>query len=262
MSLYRRWLLDPWQRLNDEAAAERAANPGFDQRVLIALVACALILTFQHYYGDRPFFERHFPPDADDRFYSLKSYAWWSGSKLFGYFLIPVLILKISGARLRDYGLSFRGLRQHVWIYAALFAAILPVVVGASYTAAFRAQYPFYKLAARSWFDYFAWELIYGSSFFALEFFFRGFLLFTLKRTMGAYAIFVMIVPYCMIHFDKPVAEVCGAVFAGIILGTLSMVTRSIWCGVLIHLSVAWSMDALATAHTYGWPGDGRFIGF
>jgi len=72
----------------------------------------------------------------------------------------------------------------------------------------------------------------------------------------------VMIVPYCMIHFHKPVAEVCGAVFAGIVLGTLAMATRSIWCGVLIHLSVAWSMDALATAHTYGWPGSGRFIGF
>ena len=30
----------------------------------------------------------------------------------------------------------------------------------------------------------------------ALEFFFRGFLLFALKRAVGAYAIFVMIVPY------------------------------------------------------------------
>jgi hypothetical protein len=72
---------------------------------------------------------------------------------------------------------------------------------------------------------------------------------------MGAYAIFVMIVPYCMIHFHKPVAEVAGAIFAGIILGTLAMATRSIWFGVLIHVSVAVTMDLLAIAHTTGFPG-------
>jgi hypothetical protein len=77
---------------------------------------------------------------------------------------------------------------------------------------------------------------------------------------MGAYAIFVMAVPYCMIHFHKPIAEVVGAIFAGIVLGTLAMVTRSIWCGVLIHISVAWTMDALALAHTFGLPGSGRLI--
>ena len=98
---------------------------------------------------------------------------------------------------------------------------------------------------------------MYALSFVALEFFFRGFLLFTLERALGAYAIFVMIVPYCMIHFHKPVAEVAGAIFAGIVLGTLAMRTRSIWCGVLIHVSVAWTMDLLALAHTTGFPGSG-----
>src|SRR4029077_10260653 len=150
------------------------------------------------------------------------------------------------------------------WIYAALFAAILPVVIIASYSKPFLATYPFYKAAARSWTDFVAWELMYAASFVALEFFFRGFLLFTLERQMGAYAIFVMIVPYCMIHFHKPVAEVCGAVFAGIVLGTLAMATRSIWCGVLIHISVAWSMDLLVLLHTIGLPGSaqaGRLVG-
>ena len=147
-------------------------------------------------------------------------------------------------ARLRP--VDARHVGKHVWIYVALFAAILPVVVVASYTRPFLATYPFYKYAPRSWTDFFAWELMYGASFLALEFFFRGFLLVHAQAQMGAYAIFVMIVPYCMIHFHKPVAEVCGAIFAGIVLGTLAMATRSIWCGVLIHVSVAWTMDCLA----------------
>ena len=85
--------------------------------------------------------------------------------------------------------------------------------------------------------------------------------MFGLKRALGSHAIFVMCVPYCMIHFHKPVQEVTGAIFAGIILGTLALRTRSIWCGVLIHVSVAWTMDLLALSHTTGFPGSGRFVG-
>jgi membrane protease YdiL (CAAX protease family) len=55
-------------------------------------------------------------------------------------------------------------------------------------------------------------------------------------------------VPYCMIHYGKPMTETIGAIFAGVILGTLAMRTRSIWGGVLIHVGVAWTMDLLAIA--------------
>ena len=48
-----------------------------------------------------------------------------------------------------------------------------------------------------------------------------------------------MIVPYCMIHYGKPMPETLGAIVAGLILGTLAMRTRSIWGGVLIHIGVA-----------------------
>jgi membrane protease YdiL (CAAX protease family) len=56
----------------------------------------------------------------------------------------------------------------------------------------------------------------------------------------------VMIVPYCMIHYGKPMPETLGAIGAGLILGTLAMRTRSIWGGVLIHVGVATTMDVLA----------------
>jgi uncharacterized protein len=56
-------------------------------------------------------------------------------------------------------------------------------------------------------------------------------------------------VPYCMIHYGKPMTETLGAIGAGIILGTLAMRTRSIWGGVVIHVGVATMMDALAVSH-------------
>jgi uncharacterized protein len=259
----RRVFVETWEGINKRAADERARFPGFDTRVPLVLVLAAFVLVFQEYYGDRPNFDAYIGDYFQtSRYYALGGFAWWAGAKVVGYFVVPAIaVWGLLRGRLRDYGLSTRGMAKHVWIYAALFAAILPVVIIASYSKPFLATYPFYKAAARSWTDFVAWELMYAASFVALEFFFRGFLLFTLERQMGAYAIFVMIVPYCMIHFHKPVAEVCGAVFAGIVLGTLAMATRSIWCGVLIHISVAWTMDLLAMWHTTGFPGSGGFMG-
>src|SRR5262249_61756933 len=119
-------------------------------------------------------------------------------------------------------------------------------------TAEFGNYYPFYKHCSRSWVDFLAWEGMYVAQFFGLEIFFRGFWLSGLRKTMGSGAIFAMCVPYCMIHFGKPYFETCGAVIAGIALGSLAMRTKSIYSGVLVHVTVALSMDLLAL-HQKGW---------
>jgi membrane protease YdiL (CAAX protease family) len=166
---------------------------------------------------------------------------------VFGYMVIPMIVLAcLPGQRIRDYHVSLRGFFHHLWIYAALFALVLPAVIYASTTAAFRETYPFYRIANRSYTDLALWELLYAAQFLSLEFFFRGFVLHGLRRALGANAIFVMLVPYCMIHYGKPLPETLGAIGAGLILGTLAMRTRSIWGGVLIHVGVAASMDVLA----------------
>ena len=91
-----------------------------------------------------------------------------------------------------------------------------------------------------------AWELLYALQFVGLELFFRGFLLHSLRRRFAAYAILVMTVPYCMIHFGKPMPETFGAIGAGVVLGFMSLKTRSIWMGAALHIAVAWTMDAAA----------------
>jgi membrane protease YdiL (CAAX protease family) len=261
-----RVVLATWREIDARAAVSRAAsagaaNPGPDLRPLAVYVVAAFILLGQYYWGDRPTFESLFRAREKNPWFGLMSFGWWAGAKVVGYLLIPAVLVPLLGMRLRDVGLGVAGLRRHVWIYGALFVAILPLVVAASRTEAFAATYPFYKLAARSWTDFLVWEALYALSFLALEFFFRGFLLFTVERALGVHAIFVAVVPYCMIHFGKPALESAGAIVAGVVLGTLALATRSIWCGVLIHVSVAWTMDLLAMVRVYGWPGSGRLIG-
>ena len=63
-----------------------------------------------------------------------------------------------------------------------------------------------------------------------------------------------MAVPYCMIHYGKPYLEACGAIVAGIALGSLAMRTKSIYSGFLVHVTVALSMDLLAIAGGGGLP--------
>jgi hypothetical protein len=49
-----------------------------------------------------------------------------------------------------------------------------------------------------------------------------------------------------MIHYGKPNLESHGAVKAGIVLGSLSMKTKSVYSGFLLHISVAFGMDLLS----------------
>jgi membrane protease YdiL (CAAX protease family) len=75
-----------------------------------------------------------------------------------------------------------------------------------------------------------------------------------LRRAMGAGAIFVMAVPYCMIHFGKPYLEANGAIVAGVVLGSLAMRTRSIYAGFMVHITVAFCMDFLALYKRHALP--------
>ena len=147
---------------------------------------------------------------------------------------------------LLDMGLRGKGFFGHLWIYGLCLAVVVPAMLLVSAQPDFGTYYPFYKLSSRSWFDFICWESIYFCQFFALEMFFRGWILGALRRNFGAGAVFAMAVPYCMIHYGKPYLEANGAIVAGIVLGSLAMRTRSIYAGFLVHITVAFSMDFLS----------------
>lgn len=238
---------NPWKVIDDETPTPPPERRFFSPVVMVVLLTVAVSLTLQEYIGDRGTFNKWFPQHGKDQYYELKSFAWWAGWRVLGYMILPMLVIAaMPGQRIRDYYISPRGFFKHLPIYVVLFLLISPAVIAASGTKAFQHTYPFYKYANRSTFDLVAWEALYAAQFLALEFFFRGFMLQGLREKLGSNAIFVMIVPYCMIHYGKPLPETLGAIGAGVILGTLAMRTRSIWGGVVIHVAVAISMDVLA----------------
>lgn len=243
-----RWLAsistDQWRAIDAETDRTPVGNPHL--HVLVVMLATAISLTLQEYIGGADRYEQWFPYDGGE-YWELTSFVWWSGWRVIGYVVIPMIVIAcLPGERLRDYHISGRGFLRHLWIYGLMFLAFSPIVIVASLSSSFRETYPFYRMANRSQIDLWSWEVLYVIQFIALEFFFRGFLLQSLRRVMGANAIFVMMIPYCMIHYGKPMPETLGAIGAGLVLGTLAMRTRSIWGGVCIHVAVAISMDVLA----------------
>src|SRR5262249_22588368 len=110
----------------------------FDYRPLWVMVLVSLVLVFQEYYGDRPAFAALFPEADRSRWGTLGEFAWWSGAKLVGYFLVPAIACRASGMRLSDCGLGLGGATRHLGIYVLFFLVFVPVIVVASGTAAFQ----------------------------------------------------------------------------------------------------------------------------
>ncbi len=185
-----------------------------------------------------------------DNLYTLE---WWVFVSMTFYFVIPALFVKFVQKRnLSDIGLAFRLEKGFLKLLLQCIAIMLPLVYLMSLTAGFAAKYPFLKIYNGDPYlssSLLIWELIYFVQFFGLEFFFRGFLVHSLKPSLGAYSIFAMTVPYTMIHFQKPMPEAFAAIFAGIFLGWLSYKNGNIWMGLILHCTVAFSMDTLALFH-------------
>jgi membrane protease YdiL (CAAX protease family) len=271
----RRFFLETWRGIDERARTARAARKeaglGYDYRPLITFCTGALLLTAMEYCGMQEHFDAlvlwmveleiagtvdgiFFTELRHSEWYLLVAHAWWALWRVLGFLLLPMLIIKLSRGKISDQYCSTKGFRDHLWIYLLAFAVVFVCVIGVSFTEGFSSHYPFYEESHRSWFDLLTWEVLYILQFLGLEYFFRGWWLRSCESALGSHAIFAMIAPYVMIHFGKEWAETCGAIFAGVFLGTLAMRTRSIWGGFLVHCLVAVSMDIAALLQTTGLP--------
>lgn len=252
-----------FQEIEEEAATQNEHQPGAAKKLIGLVVLASLCMTVVKYFGPRyktklPFeavstlwpgaMDLHHTLFTNHDFSMLAKNAYWSLSILVFYGVLPYCYVRWvkPQASSVDLGLSTAGALQHWRIYLTFYLVMVVMMIFISDVEAFQKYYPFYKGAGKNLTHFFAWELIYLPTFLAVEFFFRGVLIFPFSKRFGAYSVLIPIMPYCMIHFGKPIQETLGAIAAGLLLGALALATRSIWLGVAIHVSVALTMDVLS----------------
>jgi len=177
---------------------------------------------------------------------------WWGGATAFGYLIPACIWLMARGEKIHvGMGWTRNGLGEHWPIYLIMAGVMVPALAFATHHEGFLHHYPFYRIpsAAPLWPRFFLWELIYTLQFFALESFFRGFVIGQLGKIVGGLAVPLAMVPYCMIHFGKPLPETLASIVAGLGLGTLSYRSGCIWPGAVLHITVAIAMDLAALTH-------------
>lgn len=174
----------------------------------------------------------------------------WAGISIVGYFALPLIAIRLMGERLRSFGAG-RPVPGTGRPYLVLFVLSVPFLVAASYLPAFQDGYPFYEPGPGEawWPRLIVWWALYIVQFIAVEFFFRGFMLFGLSPRLGIASVFVMMLPYTMIHFDKPTAEALSAILGGTVLGFLALKSNSFWWAAAIHVGIAMTMETLTLWH-------------
>lgn len=253
------FFLKTWQEID----SERDLSGRFDPLPIAMVLTVCVGLTFTEYYGGGASFRAlqraimesegflgRFQPllesARESAYWGLSSHAYWSITRLLAWVGLPMLVLLAFRRNPLDFGLRWGKSAAHWPLYILAAAVVIPLVFIVAKRPDFGNYYPFYKQAGRSYADFLLWQLFYAGQFFAVEFLFRGFMVESGRKAYGSQSIFVMIIPYVMIHYGKPVAETAGAIIAGIVLGTLAMRTRSIWPGLFVHLLVAITMDFAA----------------
>ena len=132
----------------------------------------------------------------------------------------------------RRYGLRLGDWRAGLILAGAGTAIMLPIVVWAGHQPSFAAYY------APSGTNLPDLALTNGLDVWAAEFMFRGFLMFTLLRTVGPLAVLLAAVPFTFAHFGKPELETLSTLLGGSIFGWLDWRTGSILYSAAAHLVI------------------------
>ncbi len=133
--------------------------------------------------------------------------------------------------------------------YLTMLLIMLPLLALASTQKDFLQMYPKAKfieqldLPSKKWHTL-IYELCYGFDFISIEFFFRGFLILSLLKICGPHCIIPVACFYCSIHFGKPLGEAISSFWGGLLLGIISYNTQTVWGGLIVHLGIAWLMEA------------------
>jgi len=154
-------------------------------------------------------------------------------STLLFYAVFPVLvILIILRKNPLDFGLGIGDFRIW-WKYVLITCLVAAAVLYAGLF--FPSLQKYYKQEHFNFAHYFVINFI---GLFAIEYMYRGFLLFGLKAKFKEGTILIQMIPFVLLHFGKPEVETLSTLFTGILFGYICYRGKSFWPAFLIHLFI------------------------
>jgi len=189
--------------------------------------------------------------------------SFWVGAFLL--VVVPMFIIGFGFKQpLSSYGLGLppKGRRALAfWTFLTLTLVSLPAFWLGAHDPGMRKIYPFFKSFSSPG-EFILYELSYLPFFIAIEFIFRGYLLFGLAGVRDEeiphggggvpgvfyfqrYALLIQMLSYTAWHLGKPVPELWGTLVWGLAAGATAYAIRSIWPIVLSHWLLNIFLDAV-----------------
>ena len=149
------------------------------------------------------------------------------------FLILPMITLFIMGEDPKKYGFQIGDYKTGLLITFASLAVMAPLLYWASTMPSF---VRYYTAANRGGMLFVIIQ--FGLYMFSWEYILRGYLYFSLEERMGPLAVWVQSVPFAIAHLGKPPAESLTCYFGGLVLGYLSLKTRSFLYAFLIHWGI------------------------
>ncbi len=163
--------------------------------------------------------------------------------------IIPLFTIWVLKEKYINLGLSMEGWKTSLVYATVLVLLATPFMIYGSRLPQFTAYYPIWGPARNSIQNLVLLEIGMLFLMFNTEFFFRGFLLFSLRDYLTSIdikkaewtAIIIHAIPYAAVHIGKPGLEVPYSFFVGLVFGYLAIKTRSI----ITPLAAHWSSSVI-----------------
>lgn len=229
-------------KLEIRSLIEAIKTLSFKEVFIFMSVAIITFVSMQ--YASTSFFRKVFET-SDYKFYST---LYWFSADGFLMFIVPIILIPlVLKGKPSDYGLRLGDYKFGLKSSLLFVAVMLPFLWIASGNKSFASTYPQGGTYVRENISVLLYyELFVGFYMFAWEFFWRGYMMFGLKRKFGFYAIFIQMIPFFILHRGKPEIETFASIFAGLILGVQAWRSNSFIYCFLVHWSVMIFVDVIS----------------
>jgi membrane protease YdiL (CAAX protease family) len=211
---------------------------------LILLVSVVVIVTWKT-AGSQDFY-RHHVAGLVQLGDPVAMAAWYqAGMALVLLGILPACLVRFAfGESLTSVGLDKGSLSAGLILFALAAPLILWIGHEMAASARFREVYPLNRGACHSGPTFAAHVASLALMYLGWEFHFRGFLQQALGASLGpAAGLWVQVLASCLLHIDRPDAELWASIPAAILWGVQANYTGAIWTGFAQHWLLGATLD-------------------